>query len=199
LTVTDSLKISSVQYSVEKSSDFPSKFEGKVENPNKIASIKQASDDFFIHFAVSAGFSTSNDKPAQVFITLERKSSEKSLRVNSQCKLNKDTGLYQGSFDVSKDFEMHFNGDYEITVHSTDYRSQGSVSWKLGIVKIWYKEGLEEGSNNGVKKEYQPLQVIEWISPPAQAQINLLVTLFIYHFLLLASPCWSWSTCVLLP
>lgn len=42
ITVADKLKLTSVQYAVIQNSKFPSKFDGKVDNPSKIQNIRQA-------------------------------------------------------------------------------------------------------------------------------------------------------------
>jgi hypothetical protein len=63
VTVTDSLKFHSVQYSVVTKSQFPSKFDARLEYPSKIDSIRQGQDDYYIHLAVDAGFDKNNDKP----------------------------------------------------------------------------------------------------------------------------------------
>lgn len=112
VTVSDKIKFSSVQYSVVQKSSIPSKFDGKIEYPKSIEGIRQGQDDYFIHLAIDAGFTKSSEKPSQVFFSLRRKSSEKSLAINSYGKLNKDSGLYEVSVDISKDFDQHFNGDY---------------------------------------------------------------------------------------
>jgi hypothetical protein len=71
---------------------------------------------------------------------------------------------------------VHLNGDYELIVHVTDSRAEAPLAYNLGLIKIWYKEGLDEGSNNGVREEYKPLPVINFIYPPEQPQISLLVS-----------------------
>ena len=166
VVVSDKIKFSTVQYSVVQRSSFPAKFDGKAEYPRAIENIRQGQDDYFIHLAVDASFTKSSEKPSQVFFSLRRKSSEKSLSINSYGKLNKDSGLYEVSVDVSKDFDQHFNGDYEISVHAADYRSDAPASWNLGTIKIWYKEGLEQGSNNGIQAIYKPLPSIDFTYPP---------------------------------
>lgn len=94
---------------------------------------------------------STNEKPAQVYLTLKRKSHESSLALTSYGRLNKDTGLYEITVDISKDFEMHFNGEYEATLYAADYRGKEPIQWSLGNVKVWYKEGHDDGSNSGVK------------------------------------------------
>lgn len=172
VTISDKIKFSAVQYSVVQRSAFPSKFDGKVQYPRTIENVRQGQDDYFIHLAVDASFTKSNEKPSQVFFSLRRKSTEKSLAVNSYGKLNKESGLYEVSVDVSKDFDQHFNGDYEISVHAADYRADGPATWNLGNIKIWYKEGLEQGSNNGVQSTYRPLPNIDFTYPPEVPQIS---------------------------
>lgn len=74
IIVTDQLSISKVQYFVSPSSITPRKYDGQVEFPSKISSIKQATDDHYIHFGVSAGFvKSTSERPAQVSVSLKRK------------------------------------------------------------------------------------------------------------------------------
>jgi hypothetical protein len=172
VSVSDKIKFKAVQYSVVQKSSFPSKFDGKTEYPRPIENIRQGQDDFFIHLAVDVGFTKSSEKPSQVFFSLKRKSNEKSLSINSYGKLNKDSGLYEVSVDISKDLDQHFNGDYDISVHAADYRSDAPASWNLGTIKIWYKEGLDQGSNNGIQAIYKPLPSIDFTYPPEIPQIS---------------------------
>jgi Oligosaccharyltransferase subunit Ribophorin II len=184
LTVADQLAFQSAQYTVATGSKAPSKWENKVEYPRQITAMKQATDDNFIHMSVQVGFTHStSERPAQVYLSLRRKSGdERSLWVNSYGKLNKDTGLYDISLDVTKDFDVHFNGDYEMALTAADYRGLETTVWNLGTVKLWYKEGHESGSNNGVKPEYRPLPEIRFSTPAEQPQISMLViTIVLYH------------------
>ena len=47
-----------------------------------------------------------------------------------------------------------------MSVTAADYRADGSAKWDLGQIKIWFKEGLDEGVNNGVRADYRPLPTI---------------------------------------
>jgi hypothetical protein len=48
----------------------------------------------------------------------------------------------------------HLNGDYELQVHVSDYRAIKQELWSLGIINVWFKEGLDEGDNQGIKEDY---------------------------------------------
>jgi len=48
----------------------------------------------------------------------------------------------------------HLNGEYEVKVHASDYRAQRNEVWDLGTINVWFKEGLDEGNNQGVKEAY---------------------------------------------
>lgn len=179
LVLTDKLTIQQVQYSVSKTSAFPSSFEGKVENQGKITQIKQASDDHYIHFAVKAGFvRATSERPSQVYVSLKRRGGEGSLAINGYGSLNRDSGLYEVTFNVNKDLgEVHLNGEYDITVYASDYRASATQEWILGSIRVWYKEGHEEGSNSGIRSEYQTLPAIDFVYPPEKPQMSLLVRL----------------------
>lgn len=166
----------SIKYAVIQNSKFPSKFDGNVDYPSKIQSIRQAQDEFFIHISVNAAFQKSNEKISQVYFSVKRKVPG-SVQINAYGKFNKETGLYEATLDVSKDFEQHFNGDYDVQVHAADYRAESPLNWNLGQIKIWFKEGMEEGVNNGIRADYRPLPQIDFTFPPAQEQISLLLPL----------------------
>lgn len=123
---------------------------------------------------VNAGFGKSQDRPSQVYLSLMKKSQEKSLFINSYGKFNHESGLYQISFDVTKEME-HLNGEYEMAIHVADYRAEKSIVWNLGAITIWFKEGQDEGSNAGLKPEYRPLNEIHFSLPPESPQISLAV------------------------
>ena len=50
----------------------------------------------------------------------------------------------------------HINGDYQMQLHVADYRAEKSVVWDLGNIRIWYKEGQDEATNEGIREEYVP-------------------------------------------
>ena len=174
--VTDQIKFAQVSYAVLQNAKFPTKFDNQnVKYPNKIQSIRQAQDDFFIHVSAEASFAhSSNEIPSQVFFSIKKRATPGALPINAYGKYNKETGRFESSLDVSKDLESHFNGDYDITVTAADYRADSPAKWDLGQIKIWFKEGLDEGSNNGVSADYRPLPIIEFSYPPEQPQISLL-------------------------
>lgn len=71
VTVADKLTLTSAQYAVLPTARFPTKFDGQVNYPQKIGTIKQAQDESFIHLSVVAGFAkTAAQKPLQVYLTL---------------------------------------------------------------------------------------------------------------------------------
>jgi hypothetical protein len=55
-----------------------------------------------------------------------------------------------------------------MTVTVADYRADAPAKWDLGQIKVWFKEGLDEGVNNGVSSDYRPLPSIEFTFPPVQ-------------------------------
>ena len=76
--------------------------------------------------------------------------------------------------DVSHDFE-HLNGDYAVEVLAADINALKPDSWSLGKLSLWFKNGLDEGSNNGVRAEYQPKDIIKHIFPPEEEEGNIIV------------------------
>jgi len=52
----------------------------------------------------------------------------------------------------------HINGIYDIWVHISDHFASNKIEWPLGEIKLWFKQGLEEGNNHGIKDEFVPKQ-----------------------------------------
>ena len=46
----------------------------------------------------------------------------------------------------------HINGQYEIIAHVADINSEKKVTWDLGTITIWFKEGLDSGNNQGINE-----------------------------------------------
>lgn len=112
-----------------------------------------------------------------MFFSVKKRGSPGALAINAYGKYNKESGRFEASLDVSKDLESHLNGDYDLIVTATDYRADAPAKWDLGQIKIWYKEGLDEGTNNGVRSEYRPLPTIEFTFPPATPQMSMILPL----------------------
>ena len=73
----------------------------------------------------------------------------------------------------------HLNGEYELSLHAVDYRADKSQLWNLGSIKIWFKEGLDEGTNTGIKTEYKTAQHIEFTLPPPEKEIAPIVSFIV--------------------
>lgn len=84
------------------------------------------------------------------------------------------------------------NGEYEVKLVALD-ASAGIQEWKLGSIKIWFKEGQFETNNQGVNKNYLLKEtVIAQFPPPNQKEKNPLLPLafilaiigaFIFHMM----------------
>lgn len=98
------------------------------------------------------------------------------LGINSYGKLNSQTGLYEITLDVSKGMD-HINGDYEMTIHAADFRAEAKQVWALGTIPIWFKEGSDDATNEGIKEEYKPMQIIEHYFRPEAPEKSILVSL----------------------
>ena len=103
----------------------------------------------------------------------------KQIRVTKHAEYNTKTDEYEINVNFKKDFE-HLNGDYEMELFIQDINAEGgSTSWKLGELHIWFKQGLEGGTNSGVRGEYLPKEVIEHIFPPPAQEGNIIVNEFL--------------------
>jgi hypothetical protein len=69
----------------------------------------------------------------------------------------------------------HINGEYNLELHASDYRAEKSQVWDLGKITIWFKQGLDEGNNQGIKDVYKPSTVIEHIFPPESPERSPIV------------------------
>lgn len=175
ITVTDKLKVKSVAYTVSTSRKFPTDLERTVVHPNKIDNMKTATDDHYIHMAVSAGFIKSSHKPQQVYFSLKQNSPGKNnIAINTYGKLSSSTGLYQLTFDVSHNME-HINGEYNMEIHVADYRAEKSAVWQLGSIHIWLKEGIDEATNEGIREEYLTKPIIEHYFSPSAPEKSFIV------------------------
>ena len=77
----------------------------------------------------------------------------------------------------------HLNGDYELALHASDYRSDKGQTWDLGKISVWFKQGLDEGDNQGIPDEYKTGKVIEHYFPPQALESSIVVS----HLTLLIS------------
>ena len=64
-------------------------------------------------------------------------------------------GVYQITFDISQMMEA-INGVYNMKLMLSDSRASNSIEWDIGLINIWFKEGVQEGSNNGVLETRTP-------------------------------------------
>ncbi len=78
----------------------------------------------------------------------------------------------------------HLNGDYELSLHASDYRAEKSISWDLGKISIWFKQGQDSGSNQGIKEEYRAGDVIEHYFPAPAPEKSLVVSFVLILFLI---------------
>ena len=52
----------------------------------------------------------------------------------------------------------------ELTI--SDIFANKSLKWKLGEVKLWFKEGQEKTSNKGVKSQFTKQEQIKYVHEP---------------------------------
>jgi hypothetical protein len=69
----------------------------------------------------------------------------------------------------------HINGEYDMEIHVADYRADKNEVWYLGTIKIWFKEGLEDATNEGLREEYLTQPIIEHYFRPEDAEKNIVV------------------------
>ena len=70
----------------------------------------------------------------------------------------------------------HINGDYDMEIHVADHRAEKSAVWSLGTIKIWFREGLDDATNEGIKEEYSTQPVIEHYFRPEETEKSAVVS-----------------------
>lgn len=60
-------------------------------------------------------------------------------------------------------------------IHVADHRAEKSAVWSLGTIKIWFREGLEDATNEGIREEYTTKAVIEHYFRPEEPEKNVVV------------------------
>lgn len=177
VTVLDLIQLNNVQWALSKFSSAPSSFENSVSYPGKLSNTKTAQDEHHLHLEVSAKFRDSESSaPSQVYLTLQKKdASSKQLSYQAYGKYNSKSKTYQISFGFAKGME-HLNGEYDLKIHASDYRAIKQEVWDLGSITIWFKEGLDEGDNLGIKDDYKADKVIVHYFPPQAPEGNLVVS-----------------------
>ena len=69
----------------------------------------------------------------------------------------------------------HINGVYDIEIHAADIRADSKHVWQVGSIQVWFRQGLDEGDNQGIKEAYVPKTLIKHIFPPEQPGKSLVV------------------------
>ena len=100
---------------------------------------------------------------------MHKKGAKDQIAYTRYGKFNPASSIYQITLDFSKDME-HLNGDYDIKIHASDYRAEKSEVWDLGTITVYFKQGLDEGNNQGVKEAYKSEKVIEHYFHPEQPE-----------------------------
>ena len=96
--------------------------------------------------------------------------------MNSLAAFDPSLSIYAGKTNFTEKFDL-VNGEYEVKLVALD-ASAGIQEWKLGSIKIWFKEGQFETNNQGVNKNYLLKEtVIAQFPPPNQKEKNPLVSL----------------------
>ncbi|CDW80313.1 dolichyl-diphosphooligosaccharide--protein glycosyltransferase subunit 2-like [Stylonychia lemnae] len=178
ITLVDRIQLNTVYWKITQSKTFPDALENSIIHPKQFPNdIKNAQDGNFLHVGVSALFQQSEGgNPQQIYLRLQKKGAADHLSYQAYAKLNVKTGLYHLTFDFTKGME-HLNGEYQVELHASDFRAQRNEVWDLGTLNVWFKQGLEEGNNLGLKDIYQPDKVIVHIFPEIQPERSLFLPL----------------------
>ncbi len=46
----------------------------------------------------------------------------------------------------------HINGEYDMQIHVSDYRADKTIVWDLGEISVYFKQGVDDGNNQGIKE-----------------------------------------------
>ena len=86
----------------------------------------------------------------------------------------------------------HLIGTYDVMVHVADLHAIEAMTWKIGAIKLYFKEGEEEGDNQGIKIDFTEQKEIKHTFTFDEIGGNIVVSDYqIYAFL--ACPYCSWS------
>jgi len=85
-------------------------------------------------------------------LQIKQVSDDKTLEITSFGQKQKD-GSFEVAFKFADQME-HINGDYQLTLHAADIDAANNFIWSLGTIKLWFKEGVSEGNNLGIKPEF---------------------------------------------
>lgn len=106
----------------------------------------------FLHILVDS------DRVSQVYASLLKKSSDKNLKQNVFAKYDTQNKQYHITIDPKTDLE-HLNGEYTLELHFADKLASNEV-WRIGSLSVYFKEGLDEGNNQGYNSQYIPENLI---------------------------------------
>jgi len=60
-------------------------------------------------------------------------------------------------------------------VFVSDSRAENKETWELGTIHVWFKNGLDEGNNQGIAEEYRSHDLITHVFPPEEQPRNPIV------------------------
>ena len=88
------------------------------------------------------------------------------IAYTTHAKYNATTKKYYLQTDLRKQMKEQINGDYNLQLHVSDPRADKPIKKKLGVFQINFNEGSQEGTNMGIREDYQLYETITNYFPP---------------------------------
>lgn len=105
--------------------------------------------------------------------------------------MNSQTGFYEITLDVTKGMD-HINGDYDMEIHAADFRADQRQVWQLGSIRIWFREGSDEATNEGIREEYKSGAPIVYYFRPDTPEKGIVVSKSnLIDIIATTDQCWS--------
>lgn len=105
-----------------------------------------------------------------MYVTLQKTDFQPNLQVPISVPLDGEDHL-----SFAFDSLNLINGDYKLTLVGHSGSGQ-TKTWNLGTVKVWFKEGLSDVTNNQIQAEYLPLKELKASYPPPDNQGNPVIS-----------------------
>lgn len=159
-------KVKSVKVSQNNKKTLPQHYQFEKGYPRDFNALN-TNDHPYLHMEIEASFEgvdLSVLQPASVYITLWR--DDEMIAYSKHAKYNATTKLYNVQSDLRKQMKEQINGDYNMVLHVNDPRADKALEKKLGVLQINFNEGSQEGTNMGIREDYQLYETIINYFPP---------------------------------
>lgn len=89
------------------------------------------------------------------------------------------------------------NGQYQMTLVGSNGAAGKTISWELGTINVWFKEGQKEMTNNHILESFLPQEEVKASYPPPDYQGKLIVSGGVSALLVAAFFRYTWKQSLL--